>query len=116
QELAQAQVPEGFTVTVPVSAGDLFDEEATVLIKESLAQLGIQLSVQKMPIGQKRTLMTKKQVDMAVYDWRPWTPDAGYFIHWNCLPDSFWTCWRHANAEPPPLRHAPATLPATPPQ
>src|SRR6266487_6590394 len=41
QELAQAQVPEGFTVTVPVSAGDLFDEESTVLIKESLDQLGI---------------------------------------------------------------------------
>ena len=73
-ELAQAQVPEGFTVTVPVSSGDLFDEEATVLIKESLAQLGITLTIQKMPLVQKRTLMTKKQVDMAVYDWRPWVP------------------------------------------
>ena len=28
EELAQAQVPEGFTVTLPVYAGDLFDEEA----------------------------------------------------------------------------------------
>jgi peptide/nickel transport system substrate-binding protein len=98
-ELAQAQVPEGFTVTVPVSAGDLFDEEATVLIKESLAQLGITLTIQKMPLVQKRTLMTRKQVDMAVYDWRPWTPDAGYFIHWNWLPDSFWNCWGYVNPE-----------------
>jgi peptide/nickel transport system substrate-binding protein len=99
EELAQAQVPEGFTVTVPVYAGDLFDEEATVLIKESLAKLGITLSIQKMPIGQKRTLMTKKQVDMAVYDWRPWVPDAGYFIYWNWLPDSFTNYWNYLNPE-----------------
>ena len=39
--------------------------------------------------------MTKKQVDMAVYDWRPWVPDAGYFIYWNWLPDSF-TNWNYA--------------------
>jgi hypothetical protein len=38
EELAQAQVPEGFTVTVPVYAGDLFDEEATVLIKGESGQ------------------------------------------------------------------------------
>jgi cyanate lyase len=56
-------------------------EESTVLIKESLAQLGIKISIQKMSIGQKRSLMTQKQVDMAVYDWRPWVPDAGYFIY-----------------------------------
>jgi peptide/nickel transport system substrate-binding protein len=99
EELAQAQVPEGFTVTVPVYAGDLFDEEATVLIKESLAKLGITLAIQKMPIGQKRTLMTKKQVDMAVYDWRPWVPDAGYFIYWNWLPDSFINYWNYLNPE-----------------
>ena len=37
EELARAQVPDGFSVTVPVYAGDLFDEGATVLIKESLA-------------------------------------------------------------------------------
>ena len=60
-------------MTVPVASGDLFDEEATVLIKESLAQLGITLTIQKMPSVQKRTLMTKKQADMAVYDWRPFT-------------------------------------------
>src|SRR4029453_306872 len=93
QELAQAQVPEGFAVTVPVYAGDLFDEEATVLIKESLAQLGIKLNLQKMPISQKRLLLAQKQVDMAVYDWRPWVPDAGYFIYWNWLPDSFSNFW-----------------------
>ena len=50
----------GFSVTVPVYAGDLFDEEATVLIKESLAQLGIKLTLQKMPIGQKRSLLAQE--------------------------------------------------------
>ena len=110
EELAQAQVPEGFTVTVPVYAGDLFDEEATVLIKESLAKLGITLSIQKMPIGQKRTLMTKKQVDMAVYDWRPWVPDAGYFIYWNWLPDSFTNYWNYVNPEAQALGNEAITM------
>src|SRR5713101_7821260 len=110
EELAQAQVPEGFTVTVPVYAGDLFDEEATVLIKESLAKLGITLSIQKMPIGQKRTLMTKKQVDMAVYDWRPWTPDMGYFIYWNWLPDSLSNFWGYVNPEAQALGNEAITM------
>ena len=109
-ELAQAQVPEGFTVTVPVYAGDLFDEEATVLIKESLAKLGITLTIQKMPISQKRTLMTKKQVDMAVYDWRPWVPDAGYFIYWNWLPDSFTNYWNYVNPEAQALGNESITM------
>jgi len=45
EELAQAQVPDGLSVTMPVYAGDLVDEEATVLIKESLAQLGIKITL-----------------------------------------------------------------------
>jgi len=110
QELAQAQVPDGFAVTIPVYAGDLFDEEATVLIKESLAQLGLTLTLQKMPISQKRSLMTQKQVDMAVYDWRPWVPDAGYFIYWNWLPDSFTNYWNYTNTEAQALGNEAITM------
>jgi len=110
EELAQAKVPEGFTVTVPVYAGDLFDEEATVLIKESLAQLGIKLTLQKMPISQKRSLLAQKQVDMAVYDWRPWVPDAGYFIYFNWLPDSFSNFWSYANSEAQTLGNEAITM------
>ena len=99
EELAQSKAPQGFSVTVPVYAGDLFDEETNVILKESLAPLGIKLTLQKMPIGQKRTLLTQKQVDMAVYDWRPWVPDAGYFIYWNWLPDSFTNYWSYVNPE-----------------
>ena len=110
EELAQAQVPDGFSVTVPVYAGDLFDEEATVLIKESLGQLGIKLTLQKMPISQKRSLLAQKQVDMAVYDWRPWVPDAGYFIYWNWLPDSFSNFWNYANPEAQALGNEAITM------
>jgi peptide/nickel transport system substrate-binding protein len=99
EEVAQAQVPDGFSVTMPVYADDLFAEESSVLIKESLAQLGIKVTLQKMSIGQKRSLMTQKQVDMAVYGWRAWVPDAGYFICWNWLPDSFSNYWSYVNLE-----------------
>jgi peptide/nickel transport system substrate-binding protein len=110
EELAQAQIPDGFAVTMPVYAGDLFDEESTVLIKESLAQLGIKVAIQKMSIGQKRSLMTQKQVDMAVYDWRPWVPDAGYFIYWNWLPDSFTNYWNYVNPEAQALGNESITM------
>jgi ABC-type transport system substrate-binding protein len=99
EELAQAQVRDRFSVTVPVSAGDAFDEESIVLIKESLAQLGIQLTLQKMSIGQKRTLLVKKQIDMAIYDFRPLVPDVGYYIYWNWLPDSLNNYWGYGNPE-----------------
>jgi hypothetical protein len=99
EELAQAQVRDGCSVTVPVSAGDAFDEESIVLIKESLAQLGIQLTLQKMSIGQKRTLLVKKQVDMAIYDFRPFVSDVGYYIYWNWLPDSLNNYWGYGNPE-----------------
>jgi peptide/nickel transport system substrate-binding protein len=110
QELAQAQVPDGFSITIPISAGDLFDEESTVLIEESLDQLGIKLTLQKMPIGQKRSLMLQKQVDMAVYDWRSWIPDVGYFIYWHWLADSFWNCWGYVNPEAQALGNEAITM------
>jgi peptide/nickel transport system substrate-binding protein len=110
EELAQAQLPDGFAMTMPVYAGDLFDEESTVLIKESLAQLGLKVAIQKMSIGQKRSLMTQKQVDMAVYDWRPWVPDAGYFIYWNWLPDSFTNYWNYVNPEAQALGNEAITM------
>jgi peptide/nickel transport system substrate-binding protein len=84
---------------MPVYAGDLFDEEASVLIKESLAQLGIKLTLQRMQIGQKGSLLVKKQVDMAIYEFRPWVPDIGYFIYWNWLPDSLSNFWGYVNPE-----------------
>jgi peptide/nickel transport system substrate-binding protein len=99
KELAQVKVPDGFSVTVPVYAGDMVDEEASVLIKESLAQLGIQLTLQRMQIGQKRSPLVKKQGDMAIYDFRPWVPDIGYFIYWNWLPDSLSNFWGYVNPE-----------------
>jgi peptide/nickel transport system substrate-binding protein len=111
EELAQANLPEGFAATMPVYAGDLFDEESTVLIKANLAQLGIKVTLQKMPIGQKRSLMTQKQVDMAVYNWRPWVPDAGYFIYWNWLPDSFTNYWNYVNPEAQALGNEAITMP-----
>jgi peptide/nickel transport system substrate-binding protein len=87
-----------------------------VLIKESLAQLGIKVSIQKMSIGQKRSLMTQKQVDMAVYDWRPWVPDAGYFIYWNWLPDSFTNYWNYVNPEAQTLGNEAITMPVGSPE
>jgi peptide/nickel transport system substrate-binding protein len=116
EELAQAQVPDGFSVTVPVFAGDLFDEEATVLIKESLAQLGIKLTLQKLPISQKSALLVKRQVDMAIYNFRPWMPDIGYFIYWNWLPDSFWNYWGYVNPEAQALGNEAITIAADSPE
>ena len=98
-ELAQSVAPNGFSVIMPVYAGDALDEETSVMIKEALAPLGINITLQKMPIGQKNSLLVQKQVDMAVYTWRPWVTDAGYFIYWNWLPESFSNYWSYRNAE-----------------
>src|SRR6266704_589395 len=110
EELAQAQVPDGFSLTMPVYANDPFDEETNVLLRESLVQLSLKITLQKMPMGQKRSLLTQKQVDMAVYDWRPWVPDAGYFIYFNWLPDSFTNYWSYFNPEEQTLGNEAITM------
>ena len=97
QELAQSKSPKGFEVAVPVSAGDVYEEESTVLIKDALDPLGIKLRIQKMPRAQKSALMSKREVDMAVYRWKPWIADGAYFIHYNYLPDSFANYWGYVN-------------------
>lgn len=110
EELAQSKAPNGFSVNVPVYAGNPFDEESAVIIKESLAQIGIKMNLQKMPTGQKNSLLIKKQVDMAVYTWRPWVTDAGYFIYWNWLPDSFSNYWSYKHEEAQALGNESITM------
>lgn len=96
-------MPDGCSVTVPVYAGALVDAETSLLITESLAPLGIKLTLQTMPSGQKRSLLVQRQVDMAVYACRPWLPDVGDFIYWPWLPDSLSNFWGSVNPEA--LRH-----------
>ena len=116
EELAHVQIPAGFAITVPVAAGDAFDEESMVIIKESLAQLGMKLTLQKMTIGQKRSLLVNKQVDMAIYDFRPFIPDVGYQIYWNWLPDSLNNYWGYAHAEAQGLGNEAITMAANHPE
>jgi peptide/nickel transport system substrate-binding protein len=116
EELAHVQIPARFAITVPVAAGDAFDEESMVIIKESLAQLGMKLTLQKMTIGQKRALLVNKQVDMAIYDFRPFIPDVGYQIYWNWLPDSLNNYWGYAHAEAQGLGNEAITMAANHPE
>ncbi|MBI3078615.1 MAG: ABC transporter substrate-binding protein [Deltaproteobacteria bacterium] len=89
QELARSRYPRGFEVAVPVTAGLPIEEEGSVLIQQALAPLGIRLKLQKMPRGQKFSLLVKRQVDMGIFRWQPWVADGGYWIHWAGLPKSF---------------------------
>jgi hypothetical protein len=47
---------------------------------------------------------------MAVYDWRPLVPDAGYFIYFNWLPDSFTNYWSYINPEAQTLGNEAITM------
>src|SRR5215831_7771996 len=80
------------------------------MLRESLAHLGLKITLQTMPMGHKRSLLTQKQVDMAVYDWRPWVPDTGYCIYFNWLPDSCSNSGSYANPEAQTLGNAAITM------
>jgi hypothetical protein len=47
---------------------------------------------------------------MAVYDFRPWVPDIGYFIYWNWLPESLSNFWGYTNAEAQALGNEAITM------
>ena len=87
-----------------------------ILVLGSVLVLYMKLTLQKMTIGQKRALLVNKQVDMAIYDFRPFIPDVGYQIYWNWLPESLNNYWGYAHAEAQGLGNAAITMAANHPE
>ncbi len=83
--LAKAGVKSPLATTLSYNAGDPTQEPIALLIQTSLRQIGIELTLEKLPAGVFYENVTKRQRPMIFYLDSPWTPDPGYstFLYFN---------------------------------
>ncbi len=75
-ELAQSQHPNGFSVTVPVTANIAFGEKTMLSLQEKLKPLGIHINLKTLPFDQwVATLLSHKNLGMQTMSYGPITPD-----------------------------------------
>jgi len=76
--LAESAYPDGFEVTLAFNTGDPIQENLAVLIQSSLAELGIDVSLQGNPPGAHSDYVQSKNADFALWLDFPIEPDPNY--------------------------------------
>ncbi len=81
--LAQAGYADGFETTLSFDLGfAATNEPASVLIQESLAQIGIKATINKIPGANWRNELLKKELPMIVNFFSGWLDYPEYFFFW----------------------------------
>jgi peptide/nickel transport system substrate-binding protein len=73
------------STTLSYNAGDPTQEPIALLIQTALRQIGIELTLEKLPAGVFYENVTKRAKPMIFYLDSPWTPDPGYstYLYFN---------------------------------
>jgi len=81
QLLAEAGVPGGFKTTFTINVGSAaITEPMAALIKESLAKIGIEVDIQKLPDAQMSTAIAEKRLPFFTEGSTAWLPTTDYFF------------------------------------
>jgi peptide/nickel transport system substrate-binding protein len=81
QLLAEAGVPAGFKTTFTINVGSAaITEPMAALIKESLAKIGIEVEIQKLPDAQMSTAINEKRLPFFTEGSTAWLPTTDYFF------------------------------------
>jgi peptide/nickel transport system substrate-binding protein len=84
QLLAEAGLPHGFETTLSFDLGvAVTNEPICELVQESLAQLGIKATINKIPGANWRVELAKKSMPMLVNIFGGWLVFPEYFFFWN---------------------------------
>jgi peptide/nickel transport system substrate-binding protein len=84
QLLAEAGMADGFETTLSFDLGvAVTNEPICVLVQESLAQLGIKVTLNKVPGANWRVELAKKTFPMVVNVFGAWLVFPDYFFFWN---------------------------------
>ena len=89
--LAEAGFAGGFKTTFSINVGSAaVTEPMAVLLKESLAKIGIEVDVQKLPDAQMSTQITEKKVPFFTEGIVAWLPSTDYFYRNFYTGDQRW--------------------------
>jgi peptide/nickel transport system substrate-binding protein len=84
QLLAEAGLPNGFETTLSFDLGyAVVQEPLCELVQESLAQIGIRVTLNKVPGANWRTEFSKKQLPFLTNIFGAWLILPDYFFYWN---------------------------------
>lgn len=83
--LAKAGVKTPLSTSLSYNAGDPTQEPIALLIQTALKQIGVDLTLDKLPAGVFYENVTKRAKPMIFYLDSPWTPDPGYstYLYFN---------------------------------
>jgi peptide/nickel transport system substrate-binding protein len=83
QLLVEAGLPEGFETTLSFDLGfAVTNEPLCVLVQESLGQIGVRVSLNKIPGANWRAEFTKKTLPLIVNAFGGWLNFPEYFFYW----------------------------------
>jgi len=97
--LAASAYPTGFSQTLAVSNQDINTERTAQLIVEALAQVGINITIQKQTPAQYSDAQVAKSLPMGMSGFLSFIPDAGYQTLWNFFPESYANFFGYADPE-----------------
>lgn len=98
--LAEAGMASGFATTFAFAAGAAATAEpAAALIKEALAKIGIEVSIQKMPDAQMTTMEVERRLPFFMESGTAWLPAPDYFVRTYFSGDQRWNFSGYKNAE-----------------
>ena len=81
--LTEAGYPDGFETTISFDLGFAgVNEPLCVLVQESLAQIGIKTTINKMPGANWRTELNKKEMPLYTNVFSGWLDYPEYFFYW----------------------------------
>jgi peptide/nickel transport system substrate-binding protein len=85
KELLEKAGASKLSTTLSYNAGDPTQEPIALLIQTSLRQIGIEVTLEKLPAGVFYENVTKRAKPMIFYLDSPWTPDPGYstYLYFN---------------------------------
>ena len=98
--LAEAGFPDGFETTFSFSsAAASTGEPMATLIKEALAEIGVKVSIQKLPPAQMATLEVERRMPFFLSSGTAWLPAPDYFLRTYFTGERRWNLSGYVNPE-----------------
>lgn len=95
--LAEAGMPDGFETTLAYNAGDPIQEPMAILYQTALREIGVELSLRKIPAGTYFNEVSGRTQPMIFFNDTPWCPDPGYSMQLYFDSQTFSNYGNYAN-------------------
>lgn len=97
QKLEEAGYANGVDVELAVRTSIPWDVEAATWIQSSLAEVGINVTINRMAAAEFYQSLTKRELPFFIYDWCSYINDPSYHLHFNLRTGSWANFVQYSN-------------------